>query len=52
MKLKLLRAYDLMDDTAFWQRQQRFDTTELHGTGSSFWGYDNPEFCEESGACQ
>jgi hypothetical protein len=52
MKLKLLRAYDLMDDTKFWQRQQRFDTIEIHGTGSSFWGYDNPEFCEESGACQ
>jgi hypothetical protein len=36
----------------FWQRQHRFDTIEIHGTGSSFWGYDNPEFCEESGACQ
>jgi hypothetical protein len=52
MKLKLLRAYDLMDDTEFWQRPHRFDTIEIHGTGASFWGYDNPEFCEESGACQ
>jgi hypothetical protein len=38
MKLQLLRADDLMDDTEFWQRQQRFDTIDIHGTGSSFWG--------------
>jgi hypothetical protein len=37
MQLQSLWAYDLIDDAKFWQTEQRFDTIDIHGQGSSFW---------------
>jgi hypothetical protein len=47
MQLQPLRADDLIDNTKFWQTEQRFDTIDIHEQDSSFW-VSFPEFCEES----
>jgi len=51
--IKSIRPDDLVDNTKFWQTEQRFNTMEIHEQG--FLRLDGcvyPEFCEESCACQ
>jgi hypothetical protein len=51
VQLQPLWADDLIDNTKFWQTEQRFDTIDIHEQDSSFW-VSFPEFCEESCTCQ
>jgi hypothetical protein len=53
VQIKSIRPDDLVDNTKFWQTEQRFNTMEIHEQG--FLRLDGcvyPEFCGESCACQ